>query len=565
GKTITATTFMIMASKGLISLDNPIRKYYPEFTVNTKFGDKDEEIAKITFRRMLSHTAGFTHEAPIGNNYDDKPCTFEKHIASINNIWLRSKVGSEFAYANIGLDLTAYILGKTQNKSYQQVVRDELFHPLGIVTATLDIGEAKKHSFAKGHIGEYGTPVVQVPMLGAGGVYISVNEQAKFAMLHLNKGKVNGKELITEELFEEMYKSQFEKNGLKSSFGLGLYKENSINGSEVYSHGGGGYGYLTQHTWIPKYGLAAIIFTNSSHHENKHIPIARKALELMIKEKTKPQMVEIIPEKLKRLTGTFYGYRTPMQNIVFEDGHLIIYDTIGNKFLLYPQTELEFLTEENYQITFKLDEYDKVKYLEYNIGGKFGTLKYNDGPNDQPGPNEESWKDLLGIYEFSCYGLKYYYGLGEFNGHLYIYMNDRYKLEKYQKNLYFTPDGESLLINDDNIRYRNVTLIKGNLDIDELIKDCNLTKHKREAYKEIFQITTGILYWSSGFEKAFAFILKVVTVDNIYQELLFSFGKLLLFYRKFDYAEQCFKKLIELDENNSKAKEILSKIKDEQK
>ena len=74
GKSFTATTFLILASKNNVNLDDPIRKYYPEFYINTKFGNPEEEIRKITFRRMLSHWAGFTHEAPLGNNYDDTPC-----------------------------------------------------------------------------------------------------------------------------------------------------------------------------------------------------------------------------------------------------------------------------------------------------------------------------------------------------------------------------------------------------------------------------------------------------------------------------------------------------------
>ena len=204
GKTVTATCFMIMASKGLINLDDQLRKYYPEFDVNTKFGDKEKEMEKITFRRMLGHIAGFTHEAPVGNNFDDNPCTMEEHIESINGTWLRSEVATEFAYSNLGYDLTAYVLSKIKKMPYSDVVKTELFQPIGIKTATLDIKEALEHSFAKGHTGEFMRPTVQVPMLGAGGVYISVNEQAKFAMLHLNKGKINGKQLISEELFEEI-------------------------------------------------------------------------------------------------------------------------------------------------------------------------------------------------------------------------------------------------------------------------------------------------------------------------------------------------------------------------
>ena len=36
---------------------------------------------------MLSHTAGFTMEAPIGNNYEFEPGEFDEHVRSISDTW----------------------------------------------------------------------------------------------------------------------------------------------------------------------------------------------------------------------------------------------------------------------------------------------------------------------------------------------------------------------------------------------------------------------------------------------------------------------------------------------
>ncbi len=564
GKTITTTTFMILASKGLINLDDPIRKYYPEFVVNTKFGDRDQEIEKITFRRMLSHTAGFTHEAGIGNNYDNTPCTYEDHIASVAEAWLRSKVGSEFAYANIGLDLTGYVLGKIMNKTFKEVVNEELFQPLRIKTATLDINEAQKHSFAKGNIGDFETPTVQIPMLGAGGVYISVNEQAKFAMLHLNKGKIKGKQLISKEYFQEMYKSQFEEDGVKSTFGLGLYKEKPIEDVEVYSHGGGGYGYLTQHTWIPKHKIAAIVFTNSMHHSGEQVKLTRKALELMFKEKTKPKTVDVESKSLKKLVGTYYRHRVSMQNIVFENGKLINYNLFGKKQLLYPQSELEFLTEDKNLFTFILDEKQKVKSIKWKTDDSLFKLNYNDGPNDEKGPNKKSWEKYLGIYEFYSYGLKYYLALDVFNGYLYIYLTDKIKLEEYQENIYFTMDGEAFVLDEEKMSYRNIPLTKSELNTDELIKECKRNEQKKQCYKWTFNIVSGILFWLKGFDIAYEFLLKTIEIDEIFKDNLWNFGNKIYAFRELEYAKKCFEKLLSLDKDDKKAKEMIEKIIKEQ-
>ena len=55
-KTITAVAFLIAQQQGLVKLADPISRYYPEFTVKSRFAD--DETNKITFRHLLSHRSG---------------------------------------------------------------------------------------------------------------------------------------------------------------------------------------------------------------------------------------------------------------------------------------------------------------------------------------------------------------------------------------------------------------------------------------------------------------------------------------------------------------------------
>jgi len=90
-KNFTALAVMFAVQDGLLDLDTPISKYLPEFTVNSCFEGKPEQ--KITLRHLLTHTAGFTHEAPLGNNYDYSPCSFDEHLKTIKDTWLKFPVG----------------------------------------------------------------------------------------------------------------------------------------------------------------------------------------------------------------------------------------------------------------------------------------------------------------------------------------------------------------------------------------------------------------------------------------------------------------------------------------
>ena len=107
-KVFTATAAMQAVQAGLVDLDEPITTYLPGFTVHSAFEPHPEK--RITLRMLLSHTAGFTHEAPLGNNYEPDPGDFDAHVRNISDTWLRFPVGTGYAYSNLGIDLAGYLL-----------------------------------------------------------------------------------------------------------------------------------------------------------------------------------------------------------------------------------------------------------------------------------------------------------------------------------------------------------------------------------------------------------------------------------------------------------------------
>jgi hypothetical protein len=299
------------------------------------------------------------------------------------------------------------------------------------------------------------------------------------------------------------------------------------------------------------------------HHSSEQVKLAKKALELMHKEKTKPKAVKIAPEKLKRLVGTYYRQRVGMVNIVFENNQLIRYNQNGEELILYPQSELEFLTETGSKISFELDDQQKVKYLKWKMDKLFFKLKYNDSLVEETGPNEKGLEKYVGIYQYLLYGTYYYTALGIFNGYLYIYDTTKTKLKKHQEELYFTADGESLQLKNDEVRYANVAYTKVELNLDELLTEYKAKEEMKRAYKwPILQIV-GILYWKNGFDFAYDFLLKTIEANDFYKANLLNLANLLYFYRDLKNAKICFEKMIALDEDKEKAEEMLEKIEKE--
>ena len=73
--------------------------------------------------------AGFTHEAPVGNNYEPASPGFEAHVRSISETWLRFPVGDRYRYSNLGFDLAGYILEQKAGIGYAEWLRRKLFEP----------------------------------------------------------------------------------------------------------------------------------------------------------------------------------------------------------------------------------------------------------------------------------------------------------------------------------------------------------------------------------------------------------------------------------------------------
>ena len=127
-KSFTALGILMAVQDGLLDLDAPITEYVPDFTVNSPYEKHPER--RMTLRILLSHKAGFTHEAPVGGNFDDRPHTFNEHILSISDTWLRYPVGYRYSYSNLGIDLAGYILQEKAGKSFWDYIQQKVLEPV---------------------------------------------------------------------------------------------------------------------------------------------------------------------------------------------------------------------------------------------------------------------------------------------------------------------------------------------------------------------------------------------------------------------------------------------------
>src|SRR6266511_5397863 len=253
-KSFTATAAMFAAQDGLVDLDEPITTYLPDFHVNSIFEEHPEQ--KITMRMLLSHTAGFIHEASYGSSYDHPAYSFEKHIASISDTWLKFPVGTRYSYSNLGIDLAGYILQVRSGMPFIQYVQEKVLDPLGMKDSTLDVNRIRSTATrAFGHTpGIPFRPPVDFLLIPSGGVWTSAEDMARYLQFHIGKGALDEDRLLREDLAETMYMSPSApaQNAYQnSSYPLGV-PVNTPKKAAHFQHTEGGFGFNSSMVCYPE-------------------------------------------------------------------------------------------------------------------------------------------------------------------------------------------------------------------------------------------------------------------------------------------------------------------------
>jgi CubicO group peptidase (beta-lactamase class C family) len=453
-KNFTATAIMVAVQDGLLELDEPITTYIPDFSVNSRYEDAPQR--KMTLRLLLSHRAGFTHEAPIGNNFDPESPGFEAHIHSISDTWLRYPVGERFSYSNLGIDLAGYILQQVSGVGFAAWLSARIFDPLGMTDTTVVQDDyVTRGNRAVGHAPGYEVVPVRIPLIPSGGVYTSAADMARYARFHLDEGRFRDTQILDRDLWKEMH--SFPYGG---GYSLGVVKDADLGfekGSvRIFGHGGDGFGFSTIYNYCPQAQLAwAVLFNGTTLPGKDPHHAFRTAVPTKITERafrrfgtrlptsaaahlTAPEMS---PEILREHVGNYLG-RGHTANMVLANGSLRL--DWGSRVdpLSFISPDEAWITEGPLANT-KLRYYPargiEVPHVELENDGT--QLDYNDGPDDAVGAIGTECDHLLGIYQIEVWGKPHKrMFLGRKNGYLYL---DNFRLTRHIPDLFFTGSGEA--------------------------------------------------------------------------------------------------------------------------
>jgi len=145
-KAVSAVLVLKLVEEGVISLDKPLQEYLPkpvyEYGKGTSWGQdftalKDDSLYhKITARMCLSHTTGF-------NNW--------RWFEPDQKLRVRFTPGSYYSYSGEGLCYLQFVLEKITGKSLEELMKEKIFHPLGMNSSAYSWKPEFEKDYSYGH------------------------------------------------------------------------------------------------------------------------------------------------------------------------------------------------------------------------------------------------------------------------------------------------------------------------------------------------------------------------------------------------------------------------------
>ncbi len=183
-KSLTSTAIGFAEQEGLLSLDEKLVDIFPDKLPETP----SENLKKAAIRHVLMMGCGHETEIPWG--------------ATGNPDWIAEflhhpfvyEPGTHFFYNTAGTNLLCAILKRKTGLSLTEFLRPRLIEPLGLS----DI---------------HCQPLPDGTEMGGAGYSLTIEDMARFVQFVANKGKWEGKQLLSEAWFEKATKKQIENRG----------------------------------------------------------------------------------------------------------------------------------------------------------------------------------------------------------------------------------------------------------------------------------------------------------------------------------------------------------------
>lgn len=330
-KGFTALAILKFEEQGLLSLEDPLSKFIPDFPRGNQ----------VTIHQLLNHTSGIRDytATPDFPALMGSPVNMKTLIDRIKAQPYDFSPGNGFHYNNSGYILLGYILEKASGKPYATVLEEQILKPLGLSQTAYDENQVTIENRASGYI-YTGNNLFNAPYLelsnvhAAGGMRSTINDLYSWSQAFYNT------ELLKEEDWNRMF------TPYRENYGLGWVIDSLAKQKAIY-HTGSIPGYSSILVKYPSEDLTIILLSNLTGVSIKEITENLTSLVLGDSVTNLPnrKSISVNPEILSNYTGDYRLALTYTATISLKNGKLYGQLTGQPEFELIPVSNTQFIVQ----------------------------------------------------------------------------------------------------------------------------------------------------------------------------------------------------------------------------
>jgi len=362
-KQFTAMAIMQLQEKGLLNVDDPITKYFPDY----------KAAEKVTIQHLLTHTGGihnFTSDPEYQQmmRVNSPP---DKTFAVFKDKPLDFEPGSKWNYSNSGYILLGMIVEKVSGKSYEAYLKENIFQPLNMVNTGYDHTDALLKNRAAGYEIKMGAITntdfldMSIPF-SAGSLYSTVED------LYLWDRALYTEKLVKKATLEKIF------TPVKNNYGYG-WGIDEQNGHKRIGHGGGINGFVTQINRYVNDDVCVIVLNNLLPARVGKIAsdLGLMALGEKLEVVKERKEIKLDPKIYDTYVGVYQFKEGFNMTVTREGDRLYVQATGQGKAELFPESEKDFFVKVvDAQFSFgKNDKGEVTELVLYQGGQRLLALK----------------------------------------------------------------------------------------------------------------------------------------------------------------------------------------------
>lgn len=268
-KSFTAFLIGQLVEEGKVTLDDPVKKYLPEFCLyNQDLTDH------VTIRDLLAHRTGIERHDALWLFSTTLKTSFLNVFRHFEPAF---KLRQEFLYNNLMYSVLGKVIEQVTGQSWDENISSRLLKPLKMDESFTSLEQLQESSNLAMPHAEIHEILKVIPFCNTnlvkpgGGIHSTIQDMTKYVGLQLSDGTFLNKKFIQPEIFQELHTLQmpfsakanehekFQHLGYALGWFVSKYREHHL-----ISHGGVVDGYVSEVAFVPQHKIGIVVLTNSS-------------------------------------------------------------------------------------------------------------------------------------------------------------------------------------------------------------------------------------------------------------------------------------------------------------